>query len=189
MEDYEKDALFGLTVKMMVQMRERKKAEAAMNDAQARMQAASEAVLKLHTAAAVFGIADINNGFFSQVGDLLGQERFAEAYHKAGYKTAATTTTTSDLLGQLIEEEKLDHGDANIKDAVLRRLLLAGSGGTRARDIIDALRAEGVEMHDKTVGMTLYRLSQDKLARREGRIWFATNLAEGGSELPANIFE
>ena len=38
--------------------------------------------------------------------------------------------------------------------------------------IKEFIASQNIEMHDKTVGMTLYRLSKDGLARRDGRTWF-----------------
>ena len=48
------------------------------------------------------------------------------------------------------------------------------------------------EIHEKTVGMTLYRLLQDKLVRREGHTWFLVPqpIAETknpGGETPGQI--
>lgn len=80
---------------------------------------------------------------------------------------------------------------ASVRELVLSALRAAGTAGTKAppiRESIEKLR--GARLHDKTVGMTLYRLSQDGLARRVGRTWFFVaetknpGVAAPGSETP-----
>lgn len=63
-----------------------------------------------------------------------------------------------------------------IKDRVLEILKQAGPEGTKTALIREHLAmAFGIKTHEKTVGMTLYRLSQENppLVRRVGRIWFS----------------
>jgi len=60
-----------------------------------------------------------------------------------------------------------------VKDLVLERLSQAGSMGSKAAGIREYIkRAYYIDTHEKTVGMTLYRLSQAGLVRREGHRWF-----------------
>lgn len=60
-----------------------------------------------------------------------------------------------------------------IRDIVLERLKEAGQNGTRAAPIRDHIKEKYArEIHEKTVGMTLYRLAKDKLAHRVGITWF-----------------
>lgn len=60
-----------------------------------------------------------------------------------------------------------------IRDIVLERVEEAGSEGTRAARIRRYIeRVYGNDLHEKTVGMTLYRLKQDGLVRRDGQTWF-----------------
>jgi hypothetical protein len=60
-----------------------------------------------------------------------------------------------------------------IREIVLDRLRGAGAEGKRASAIQKYIeRVYGAELHQKTVGMTLYRLAQEGLVRREGRTWF-----------------
>jgi hypothetical protein len=61
----------------------------------------------------------------------------------------------------------------SIRQIVLDRLEQAGGVGAKAIEIrkyIEATYSE--EIHEKTVGMTLYRLLQDELVRRQGHTWF-----------------
>lgn len=62
-----------------------------------------------------------------------------------------------------------------ISDIVLDQLRKAGEAGTKARLIQEYIESTyGQEIHDKTVGMTLYRLAQENppKVRREGHTWF-----------------
>jgi len=83
--------------------------------------------------------------------------------------------------------EEIDAGDAgqamlfegstpdrpSIRELALDRLRSAGAAGTKARAIREYIESTyKIRLHYKTVGMTLYRLSQDGLARREGQTWF-----------------
>ena len=73
-----------------------------------------------------------------------------------------------------------------IRDIVLDRLKAAGAkgdGATAIRQFIE--RVYDDKIHEKTVGMTLYRLAQDGLVRREGRTWFlAQEAGSPGADTP-----
>jgi hypothetical protein len=60
-----------------------------------------------------------------------------------------------------------------VRDAVLGRLKLAGERGLKASDLRQYYEnAFATTLHEKTIGMTLYRLSKEELVRRDGRTWF-----------------
>jgi hypothetical protein len=60
-----------------------------------------------------------------------------------------------------------------VRDAVLERLKLSGSSGLKATELRQYYEnAFATKLHEKTIGMTLYRLSKDDLVRRDGRLWF-----------------
>lgn len=60
-----------------------------------------------------------------------------------------------------------------IKQIVLDRLQAAGERGARAADIRQFIATTyGIETHEKTVGMQLYRYLKAGVARREGATWF-----------------
>jgi hypothetical protein len=63
-------------------------------------------------------------------------------------------------------------GKLRIADRILEFLQGAAALGSKAAPIRDFLKQQGINTHEKTVGMTLYRLSQEGLVRRDGRIWF-----------------
>ena len=66
-----------------------------------------------------------------------------------------------------------------IKDAILDYLRAVGDSGATARQLrqhlFDAYR---LNVHEKTPGMTLYRLLKEGLVRRDGRTWFAVRTTE-----------
>lgn len=60
-----------------------------------------------------------------------------------------------------------------IREIVLQLLQTAGAQGMKAADIREYLeRTYSLVVHEKTVGMTLYRLSKSDLVHREGFTWF-----------------
>ncbi len=77
-------------------------------------------------------------------------------------------------------EESIDAGvgenaeePPKVREIVIERLKVAGEEGTRAAAIREFIEKEtAMKIHEKTVGMTLYRLSKDGIARRDGQTWF-----------------
>ncbi|MCB1500992.1 MAG: hypothetical protein KDK07_14575 [Bauldia sp.] len=71
-----------------------------------------------------------------------------------------------------------------IKDIVLARLKDAGAAGSGATAIRKYIEQVYGEIHRKTVGMTLYRLSKDGLVRRDGNTWFLAKPHEAETRNP-----
>lgn len=60
-----------------------------------------------------------------------------------------------------------------VADVILDRLRAAANSGAKAVDIRSFIsQTYHVEIHEKTVGMTLYRLQKDGHVRRKGHTWF-----------------
>lgn len=60
-----------------------------------------------------------------------------------------------------------------MSDIVLDRLKAAGAKGSKAAPIQQYIEnVYATKIHDKTVGMTLYRLARAGLVRRDGHTWF-----------------
>jgi hypothetical protein len=79
--------------------------------------------------------------------------------------------TTSDDNGDQTTQQPA--GPPRVRDAVLERLRLAGDKGLKAADLRQYYEnAFSAKLHEKTVGMTLYRLSKEQLVRRDGRTWY-----------------
>jgi hypothetical protein len=79
-----------------------------------------------------------------------------------------------------------------LRQIVLERLSEAGSEGSKAAAIREFYeRSFGKTIHEKTVGMTLYRLQGEGLVRREGHIWFSVpskaETENPGGETPGPI--
>lgn len=83
-----------------------------------------------------------------------------------------------------------------IKDIAIEQLSLAGRSGLKAAAIREyAERKYGLVMHEKTVGMTLYRLLKENLVHRDGHTWFfgpasVPETKDPGGETPGpnNVF-
>jgi len=70
-------------------------------------------------------------------------------------------------------EDREEEGVGVFKDLALKALRQAFPNPLRAVEIQDQVqRVTGRSFHKKTAGMTLYRLSKEKLARRSGWDWF-----------------
>ena len=60
-----------------------------------------------------------------------------------------------------------------VRDIVLDLLSAAGTNGVKAAAITRYIATTyQAQLHDKTVGMTLYRLSKEKAVHRKGQTWF-----------------
>ncbi len=60
-----------------------------------------------------------------------------------------------------------------VSDVVLQRLEAAGAQGSKALPLRQYYNETyDMDIHEKTIGMTLYRLLKKGLVRRDGRTWF-----------------
>ena len=59
-----------------------------------------------------------------------------------------------------------------IREFVLETAKQAYPNHIRAVELRRQLETKGIITHEKTIGMTLYRLSKEQLLRRSGRSWF-----------------
>ncbi len=112
------------------------------------------------------------------VRQVIGSERYFRAIG------LARGETTPALLSQMGDDrppspaspgpEAAEGKAVSIREAVLAYLRTMGEKGAKAAQVREHLAfAHGLNVHEKTPGMTLYRLLKDGLVRREGRIWFA----------------
>jgi hypothetical protein len=93
----------------------------------------------------------------------------------------ATSAITNTVISQDLADKASasDEGPPKVRDTVLEKLKLAGDKGLKAADVRKYYEDTfSTELHEKTIGMTLYRLSKESLARREGRTWYY--VAPGG---------
>lgn len=77
-------------------------------------------------------------------------------------------------------------GETTIRQAVLDQLKMAAEKGVKAsalRRVIENML--GRQLHYKTIGMTLYRLSEKGLARRDRLVWYYA--PQGANENPGVV--
>ena len=141
-------------------------AETAINQATIeieRQKAAKEAynseITKLRNAAEVLGF------------DLL------EVWNASFLATAVTETAPSSFLSPQPD------GSGRIKDLVLLQAKSAYPNAVRAAQIRDLLRSQGHDIHDKTVGMSLYRWLRQGRMERQGMDWFYVPTPEEEGEI------
>ncbi len=80
---------------------------------------------------------------------------------------------------ELGADEPAPARQAKVKDAVLNRLREIAPIGERSLPLRQYIeRAHSLHVHEKTVGMTLYRLSQEGIVHRKGQTWFYGPQAE-----------
>lgn len=107
-------------------------------------------------------------------------ERTREATQKAlGHALVAQATTIQAPLPAAAPAKR-----PPLREVLLDQLRQAGEGGAKAADLREYFeRTYGVIIHEKTVGMTLYRLSKDMLVHRDGHTWFF-GPSKAGTENP-----
>lgn len=89
-----------------------------------------------------------------------------------GHSKPLSDDEKKEILANKLDKED-DAATPRIKDRVLEHLKAVSPRGAKAADIRRRLKdAYGIDTHDKTVGMTLYRLSREGIVGRDGHIWF-----------------
>lgn len=183
--EQDKAALLALTTRYSAIQDENKALQAAKAEIDAKLVAGREKLLKLCGAFAVFGfdVSKPGSGGFQRVRNTVGSRAYLAALHAAGRPYGETATRDEDAGSPVTEDDSLhiqsdDEAAENgsVRELTLEQLKQAGVQGITAaaiRNHIETVRS--TQLHYKTVGMTLYRLTQDGLARREGRTWFAVD--------------
>jgi hypothetical protein len=129
---------------------------------------------KLRAALSLYGINPVEEHWSQDIKKRVGAERYYAALRKGGRIVKNSTASVEDS-----KETAEDHSqsklspNAPVREIVLDRLKTAGSIGAKAVEIrAYAEKLRGIPLHEKTVGMTLYRLSNEGLVRRDGHTWF-----------------
>jgi hypothetical protein len=90
-----------------------------------------------------------------------------------GLKCDRTALTTSGEKVAKVLNEAIEQRMPRVRDIVLDRLKAAGADGSKAAAIQAYIESTySKKIHPKTVGMTLFRLAQEKRVRRQGHTWF-----------------
>lgn len=178
-----------------------------IEEAQTRLAECDVTIAQLKSAFSVFGI-DVSGTGFQDLQQVAGDAYWA-ALERAGWQRPPPLPPppppmledlTDDLPGDdVFDAEPLgtvSEPTASVRDLTLDYLKAAKDKGIKAAEArahVEALRH--TRLHEKTIGMTLYRLSQDGLARREGRTWFyvppkaATKNPGGDAPGPNGVFD
>jgi hypothetical protein len=134
-------------------------------------------LVNTETALKVFGFDVSQDGVWAHLNELFGREIqtfMAQENAQAEFERQqfdAAVQSFNDLLATDSPNKKPPM--PTIREIALMRLREAGNEGARAKTIREYVQSTyGVEIHEKTVGMTLYRLLKEGLVRREGHVWF-----------------
>lgn len=184
LRDHEKAAVFSILVRQLEAQELKAAADREIAAANERVAAAQAIMANVRPALAVFGFDTSAGKLWDIVKEAIGAERYNAAFEVAkGEQNGSQTDASSEShLSNKTEETAKGEGSSHsrnvdeshtpkIKDIVLERLRQAGDAGARASEIKEFVSAQGIEMHEKTVGMTLYRLSNEGSVRRKGRTW------------------
>lgn len=182
LRDFEKTAVYTLLVRQLEAEDAQAKAEVELARAKETLTEAKAARAAITNALKMFGFDMSVQKPWNYVKEEIGKELWEQAFSLVRPKIhlpipiepPADEPNEED---ELEKEESLDLSSSNdgggkIRKLVLDKLISSGAEGIKASIIKDEIISQGIEMHDKTVGMTLYRLSKDGLAKRDGRIWY-----------------
>lgn len=175
-KDKDKSLLLALAVSFQRLWDQRIADTALKEEVDARLAALEPQIQAIFSAVQAFGV-ETRAGWFWPIREAVGPAVFDKAMLDAGIRMQWGDPPEGYAPIVLDEPKFLNtellNADAPVREIVLERLKIAERRGAKASDIrsyIEMLR--GKKLHDKTIGMTLYRLSMDGLARREGRIWY-----------------
>ena len=172
MDDIEKTTLLGLLTKYATDMRLNTDDRALVAAAEARIDLRQDRMEQLKGTFAVYGF-DVSRGFL-ELRKALGVSDYNEALVRAGYDRMSLSYAVEGPSIRDQDDSAPLQTEKTVRDFALERLKSAGTAGMKASEIRKFIEAaRGTELHEKTVGMTLYRLSLEGLARRDGRTWFS----------------
>lgn len=159
------------------------------------------------SAFAAFGFSISDKDLWSNVRSAMGNEAWNEAFVLGGRapQTRETEDDEDAQRGQSSSEEtpidarekeqvaeenisemesaSIQRAMPTIREIVISQLASAGASGMKAATIRDYIASTYDHVvHEKTVGMTLYRLSKEGAVRRDGRVWFASASQEANAE-------
>lgn len=201
--DADKAAVAGLLTRFVENWTRREHDQKLMRDLEARISAHNDRIQKISAALSIFSFDSSNTNVWREVKETIGARRYGDAI-AAGEKAAmepaplAGLASTPDVnpddaedlteLEDMTLDEELDDGNEEtpqhpmpsgktptVRDALLSRLAGLHPMGTKAASLRTFLeQTYAMKLHEKTVGMTLYRLSQEDppKVRRQGHTWF-----------------
>ena len=141
---------------------------------------------KLNQALSIFDIKTNVENWGKRIREAVGSEAYESAVRAGGRNVGnSKSVETSETQATV---QATNASDASVRELTLDKLRQAGDAGVDAKNIREHIeKIRDIKLHYKTVGMTLYRLAQDGLARREGRTWFAVpETANPGAATPGS---
>ncbi|RWC72749.1 MAG: hypothetical protein EOS30_15275 [Mesorhizobium sp.] len=197
LREHEKSAVFSILVRQVEAQEAKAAAEKQIVEASERAAEAAATIANVRPALSVFGFDTSAPKLWDLVKAAIGNEMYLRAFRIARGEEDQKQDGTADRSvvkneddedgadGEMEETEvdtdtdSIDESETpRIKDVVIERLRQSGEEGARLSEIKEFVTAQGIPMHEKTVGMTLYRLSKDGLTRRAGRTWYYVPPAE-----------
>lgn len=139
--------------------REKERAEAAKNAADARLLAAVDGHAQLVNMGRLFG--------FDLVKEYQAWDEKQSRLPNS--KLRAEPATATEIAAAVVEADK---PKLTIKDQVAAAARDSYPNPVRASALRKQLEVSGLSIHEKTIGMTLYRLSREGVIRRQGWDWF-----------------
>lgn len=197
LDEHDIAAVVGLLIRLMrtdyANQRDREKIE----ELQAAVAKRSGLRPKYVAAVGAFGFDTAASGVWDNVRAAIGHEAYSRAWVIATTSSlikAGEAPQEGNSEGAQIKDHSSDgsgdeprneaaHVSPKISEAILAYLRSIQSRGAHVGEIKRHLfDTYGIETHEKTPGMTLYRLSKEGVVRRDGRLWFAVNAA-GSAEI------
>ena len=142
---------------------------------------------KYLTGFGAFGFDTNSSEIWNTVRLALGEEGYARAVAAARRPIVLKSPAPSSEGESDEGPEEAELEVPKVRDAILGYLRAQPKGeGAQVPAIKDYLSDTfKMVLHEKTPGMTLYRLSKEHLVRREGRTWFATDVTNENMQTAA----
>lgn len=181
--DDDKATVLGLVLRYGVLRRENVLDAKEKEQIELRMKDRAKRMEQLTTAFRGFGFVAGEEGYFKQIRAQVGEEAYLAMLAKIN-AIIPDPDAVPPAVGPVVptsepepEPQHDAHADSepSIREMVIESLRKAFPMGRIASDIRRAIESRRkTKLHDKTIGMTLYRLSQAEppMARREGTTWF-----------------
>jgi hypothetical protein len=142
---------------------------------------AEKARMQCRRAFNVFGFDDTDPKVWDKVKDKIGELAYVDAIKRARLPKAVEPPPTAETT-EIDQEEDFSGAEEpssedapRVREMALTRLQTIGSSGAKAAEIREYIeKTYKRSLHEKTVGMTLYRLSQEDPPKvhRKGHTWF-----------------
>jgi hypothetical protein len=190
LDEHDIAAVMGLLIRIMRIDEANKRDREIVAERQAALEERAPSRQKLVTALGAFGFETSDPDIWVKVRGAISEDKYANAWkiakdqplsNPSEQKKETEVAGGVDLKVQSAIDirsntEKVYLSVPKIADAILAFLRSRPDNGGSVGEIKKhLLNAYELTTHEKTPGMTLYRLSKDGLVHRKGRIWFATH--------------